>query len=88
MFETLGSHSRQTFHISMQNGSHMEISWKRNFDSHRRIKNYGTFPRATRAQSHGDPLPNTVYIAIWMPPCTVWLSMWYNLFLLSALKKK
>ena len=25
MFETLGSHSQQTIHMSMQNGSHLEV---------------------------------------------------------------
>ena len=46
MFETLGSYSRQNFHISMQNGSHLEISWKWNFDSHLRIKiwHFQVFP--------------------------------------------
>ena len=38
MFETLGSYSQQTIYMSMQNGLHLEISWKRNFDSHLRIK--------------------------------------------------
>ena len=38
MFKTLGSHSQQTIHMSTQNGSHLEISWKWNFDSHVRIK--------------------------------------------------
>ena len=38
MFETLGSYLRQTIYMSTQNGSYLEISWKRNFDSHLRIK--------------------------------------------------
>ena len=29
MFETLGSYSRQTVYMSMQNGSHLEIQWNR-----------------------------------------------------------
>ena len=37
MFETLGSYSQQTINMSTQNGSYLEVSWKRNFDSHLRI---------------------------------------------------
>ena len=38
MFETLGSNSRQNFYMSMQNGSHLQICMKRNFDSRLTIK--------------------------------------------------
>ena len=48
-----------------------------NFDSHLRIKvmPFAMFAhkKITGAGYVDDPLPNTVYMAIWMPACIVWL---------------
>ena len=90
MFETLGSNSWLIFYMSTQNGLHLQICMKRNFDSHLRIK-YTTlwsspyvcigshaFAMFAHKKNYGragyvdDPLPNIVYMAIWMPACIVW----------------
>ena len=65
MFETLGSHSRQTIHMHTQNGSHLKISWKRNFDSHLRIKDITLkcFPICLyREAMHLQCFPPTCYV--------------------------
>ena len=73
----------------MQNGSHLQICMKRNFDSCLKIR-YDTLKfsmfvlevmllqclpkkKIMGAGCIDDPLPNIVYMAILMPACIVWL---------------